>query len=417
MNQAGHFQRVTRSLGWTLLGELCFAAGHFGLLVVMARMGSQTALGRYALGLAIATPLFVLTSLHLRPTYVVTDDARFEFGHYLTLRLVAIPATIGTAIVWSLGAGHDLATLVVVALVALIRGSEMLADIFHAAAGRAEALRRVGISRALRGSTLLASVALALLVGLEVPGALAIGALAGLVLTLGYDLPTARAFVDVRPRWSGPLLLCVIKLAAPVGLAGGLLGLTMNTPTYVLEGHQGVDAVGRYAAVISILYVGGVFNAAVGNAAIPRLARLYPERRREFRRVFIRVMVLVGAVGLCIVAGCWALGELYLRLAYGPAFVDLQGELLLAGGIVAAAGLANLCSQTVVAMRAFTLQFVIACGGTILALLVSFALVPSRGLSGALAALGIITIVRLLVYLSVIGAALVRPRGSRSSHA
>ena len=63
-SRSGDFGRVASSLRWTLLGEVLFAAGQFGMMMVMARLGSDAALGRYALGLAISTPLFVLTSLH-----------------------------------------------------------------------------------------------------------------------------------------------------------------------------------------------------------------------------------------------------------------------------------------------------------------------------------------------------------------
>ncbi len=398
----GDFGRVASSLRWTLLGEVMFAGGQFGLLMAMARLGSDAALGRYALGLAIATPLFVLTSLHLRPTYVVSDDPRLTFGHYMALRLIGAPAAVVLAAVWCVSSGHDATTTAVVLGVAVMRMSEMLADICHAAAGREEQLDRVGISRALRGGLLLGGVAGALAAGLSEATALAIGAALGLALTLTYDLGTARRFANPKPRFEGASLLALTKLAAPVGLAGGLLGLTTNTPAYVLEWVDGVEELGQYAAVISVLFISGVLNAAVGGAAVPRLARLFGSDRPGFTRLLLRVSAVVTAGGTALFGACWLLGDVYLGLAYGPRFTDLTPQLTVAGGIALVAGVANLLSQTLVAMRRFRLQFLINAVTFGLGLVLAGLLIPGQGLFGALVTLGSITALRLVTYAIII---------------
>lgn len=402
--RSSDFGRVIGGLSWTLLGEVGFAAAQFGLLIVFARMGSEAALGRYALGLAIATPLFVLTSLHLRPTYVVEDDARHTFADYLGLRLVGAPLACGLAVVWSVAAGHAPETTLVVALVALTRLSEMVADICHAAALREEQMKRVGISRAARGAILIGGVTLALALGRSEVTALGVAAVGAALLTVVYDLGTARRFASLRPRFDGARMRSLALLAAPVGLAGGLLGLTMNTPTYVLERVDvgGVEVVGRYAAVISVVFISGVLNAAMGSAAVPRLARLYPTDRSAFRALLRRVVAVVALAGLCILGGCWLLGEQYLAIAYGPGYAALADELLYAGVIVVGAGVANLLSQTLVSMRRFRLQFIINALTFVGGGAASFALIPDVGIRGALWALGAITVVRLVIYAATI---------------
>ena len=237
---AGHVQRVMGSLSWTLAGEVLFAAGQFGILVVMARMGSEQALGQYGLGLAIATPLLVITSLHLRPTYVVANDDELVFGDYLGLRLIGAPLALVLACIWSLVADHDPDTFAMVAFVTLTRVSELVSDMLHGAAGRAEELQRVGIGRALRGVLLLLSTILALWLGSTPVAAIGYSAIVGMAITVVYDLPTARRHVDVRPRYSWRHAVDLVKLAAPVGIAGGLMALNRNAPAYVIEQVDGL---------------------------------------------------------------------------------------------------------------------------------------------------------------------------------
>ena len=398
-----HFRSVATSLRWTLLGEVLFAGGQFGLLMVMARLGDDAALGQYALGLAIATPLFVLTSLHLRPTFVVQpSDDGLQFGHYVALRAIGAPLAVVLAALWAWVAGLDGTTTAVVACVALMRMSEMLADIFHAAAAREERLHRVGISRALRGVLSLGAVAVTLALTQSVPASLGVAALVGLALTFAYDLRTARAHADPTPRFDALSLRRLVVLAAPVGLAGGLLGLTTNTPAYVLEHSAGVEVLGNYAAVVSILFVSGVLNAAVGGAAVPRLARLFETSPAEFSRLLLRVAAVVAAAGAALFGACVVLGDVYLLIAYGQRFVHLQDALLITGAIAMVAGVANLLSQTLVAMKRFALQFGINvltfCG----AVATAFWLVPRHGMLGALLTLAVITALRLVIYVALI---------------
>lgn len=410
--RAGDFGRVASSLRWTLLGEVLFAAGQFGLMMVMARLGSDAALGRYALGLAIATPLFVLTSLHLRPTYVVTNREELTFGHYWALRLIGAPAAVVLAGIWALLAGLDATTTAVVVWVALTRMSEMLADLCHASAARDETLDRVGVSRALRGMLLLGTVGGAMLAGLSETTALALGALAGLLVTIAYDFETARRHATLRPRFDRAQLWKLTVLAAPVGLAGGLLGLTTNTPAYVLEHSVGVEPLGDYAAIVSILFISGVLNAAVGGAAVPRLARLFETDRKAFVRLLTRIAAVVGACGGVLLLACFALGELYLAIAYGPRFTALAPNLVYSGAIALVAGLANLLSQTLVSMKRFRLQFTINAITFVVAIIVALAFVPTAGVEGALLALGVLSLGRLVVYIGIIGALVRRPGGS-----
>ncbi len=403
MSRGGDFGRVASSLRWTLLGEVAFAGGQFGLLIAMARLGSDEALGRYALGLAIATPLFVLTSLHLRPAYVVAKAGAMDFGHVLGLRLIGAPLAVVLAAVWSAIAGLDSTTAAVVLWVALTRMSEMIADACHAAAARDESLDRVGISRALRGLLLLGGVAGSMLLGANEATALAVGAGLGLLLTVVYDLETARRHASVRPRFDTDALLAMVRLTAPVGLAGGLLGLTTNTPAYVLEHTDGVEPLGDYAAIVSILFISGVLNAAVGGAAVPRLARLFESDRAAFVRLLVRVGGVVAAAGAALLGGCILLGEVYLSIAYGPRFISLAPALALSGVIALFAGIANLLSQTVVAMKRFRLQFALNAAFFAAATGVALVVIDGHGVRGALLALATVTGIRLLAYLVVVG--------------
>src|SRR4051812_26106921 len=76
------------NFAWTFVGNVIYAGCQWGMIVVLARLGSQELVGRFALGLAIAAPVLMFTNLQLRA--VLATDAKQEhaFGDYLTVRLL-----------------------------------------------------------------------------------------------------------------------------------------------------------------------------------------------------------------------------------------------------------------------------------------------------------------------------------------
>lgn len=393
---------LRRSLSWTLLGELVFAACQWISLMVVAKLGSPEALGRYALGLAVATPVIVLANLHLRPIWVVDvrerpEHERARWADYLGLRLLMQPIALAVVALICLIRGWPSTTVAVVLSIALIRTAGSMSDIFYAPAQRAERMDPIGISRALAGIAWLGMLTLGLALGSELL-ALGLVALASFALMLTWDLHHAKRHESMRPRLDRQALQRVAWIALPMGLAAGLLGVTGNLPAYVLELDHGLAEVGFFAAVLSILQASGVVNVALGNAAIPRLAKLAVGDPPGFWRLLIKLLGLVtllNGLGLILVL---AFGELYLRLAYTPDYAVYLPQLVIAAIAAIVLGLANMLSQTLTALGRFRSQLVLNVIALICSLVLSLWLIPGHGIAGAVWALLGLAIIRLVVY-------------------
>lgn len=397
---------VGRSLSWTLLGELSFAAAQWFSLIVVAKLGSPEALGRYSLGLAVATPVIVLANLHLRPIYVVDTHARWSFAHYLGLRTLMLPIALAVIAGVCLVRGWAWQVAVVVGLLGVIRVAGSLSDIYYARAQRAQKMDTIGISRATQGGLWIGLLALGLVLGDEVLG-LALVAVGTTLHALFYDRRKAAKVVEpaeptggsLRPKFERAQLRALAWEALPMGLAAGLLGLSGNVPTYVLEDTHGLEAAGFFAAVLSVVQASGVVNVALGNAAIPRLATLSVTDTRGFWVLLgklLGLVVLLNGLGVVIVA---LLGDVYLRYAYTPQYAAYLPELVLASITAVVLGLANMLSQTLTALSRFRLQLwlnVVALGCSIA---VAMWLIPGRGIAGAIETLLALASIRLALYL------------------
>src|SRR5947199_9712010 len=79
---------LRRNVAWALVGNLGYSACQWGVLVCMAKLGTETDVGRFALGLALTAPIITLTNLNLR--LVQSTDAReaYPFSTYMSARLI-----------------------------------------------------------------------------------------------------------------------------------------------------------------------------------------------------------------------------------------------------------------------------------------------------------------------------------------
>jgi hypothetical protein len=75
-----------QNFAWALAGNIIYALCQWGIIVVVARLGNPFMVGQFALGLAVATPVLMLTNLQLRVVQATDVKGVYAFGEYLGLR-------------------------------------------------------------------------------------------------------------------------------------------------------------------------------------------------------------------------------------------------------------------------------------------------------------------------------------------
>ncbi|MDQ4026228.1 MAG: hypothetical protein M3217_12195, partial [Actinomycetota bacterium] len=117
------------NFSWTVAGNGTYALCQWLTLVLLAQLETPAMVGRYALGLALSTPVMTLAMMSLRQ--VLATDARnqFDFFEYVDLRAATTAAgliVVGLAVVTL---GYDTGTAMVVSAVALSKAFDSVSDI------------------------------------------------------------------------------------------------------------------------------------------------------------------------------------------------------------------------------------------------------------------------------------------------
>ena len=379
------------NFSWTFVGNVVYAACQWGMISVLAKLGSAAIVGRFALGLAITAPVFMFTNLQLRAVQATDARSKFAFADYFTLRVLGSLIGMGAVCLVVVSGRYDWNTSAVIVLVGVSKTLESLGDVVAGLLQKVERLKRVSISLMLRGGFSLPAFAAVFWWSRSLLAACtALVAVWLLVFTM-YDVPQARFVLQkdegfLAPRWHQLKQLALVS--APLGIVMTMISLNVNIPRYVLERALGQAKLGIFASVAYLLVAISLVINALGQAVSSRLSRMFAEG--ELRRFRSLLHKLVGFAVLVLLAGvpvARLVGRPLLTFIYRPEYGEHVNLFVI---MVATAGVQSISSfmgYGNTAARNFRLQVPVICSSTGTTTLFSFVLIPRLGMIGAACAL------------------------------
>ncbi len=410
---------LRRNFSWVFVGNVFYAAAQWGMLTVLAKLGTTQMVGQFALGLAISAPVVLLANLNLQA--VLATDARreYRFEEYFALRiattLLALAVIAGIVFV----AGYEGQTAAVILLIGLAKSFEAMSDVFYGLFMRRQRMDRLAKSMIIKGALSLTALGLAVYSTGSVVWGVAGMALAWAVVFVVYDFPSGAGILErrmsgLRPLWSGGRLAALAWLSLPLGLVMALLTLNGTIPRYFVEYYLGEGRLGVFAALAYVLVAGNTVVSALGQSISPRLADHYADGDRPG---YVRMLLIAAGVGALLGAGgilvAFIAGPEILTILYSAEYARDAEIFLLLMVAGAVSYVASFMGYGMTAARYFKIQaplFALACAAVALA---SWWLVPEGGLRGAAAAVIIGSFVQLFGSLAIVGYAVREMPGKR----
>lgn len=414
--RTGQVLTLRQNFVWTLVGNTIFAAAQWGMLAVIAKLGDPEMVGAFAFALALTAPVVIFANLKLRAVQATDVAQDFQFGHYLSLRLLMLGlAFIGICVFVGFSNYTDRVALVIIC-VAVAKCFDALSDILYGYLQLHERMDKVSISRIVQGIAQLLTLAFVLSISHDLLLTLLAWAVVSGAVTLLYDAPSVRYVRDnmlqvhsvlaseasLAPVWQWFDLKRLFRVALPLGFATMLGSLWFSIPRYVIQYYLGTYQLGIFAAIASLLAVGSTITTALGQSTSPSLAKHHAYiRYQAFDRLIVKLVVLGVLIGLSGIAVAWLIGAPVLTLLYTAeyaAHVTLMVWILVAMCIQFSYVFLGTGLQ---AMRDFRFFLPIQIASCILILVLSIVLVPIYGLVGAAWAMGGANVFELLFFLIV----------------
>ncbi|MFD1020254.1 lipopolysaccharide biosynthesis protein [Thalassobacillus hwangdonensis] len=383
---------------WNVAGSLLYTLTQWGLLVVLAKLGSAEMVGIFTLGLALTAPVMMLMRFNLR--VAVASDSRedFKFQEYYTSRVVttAVFLVVMTAIAFFYS--ENSVMFGVILLLSVARGVESIGDILHGYLQKIGRLDLVAKSVMLKGAG-----SLIIFTGLMVVFEDLLLATAGMMISwllvlFFYDYKLTGQYTSFRFSFDRSTQKLIFRLSFPLGVALLVDSLVSNVPRYIIEHSYGVEALGFFAAIVYIIHAGGNVIYAISNAVMPQLSNDYQEFKfRNFLKLLgsLLLMIATGGAVASLLVGQFG-GEI-LTVVYSAEYAGLEHLflLLMVGGVVKYMG--KMVETGLFATREFHIQPYINVVTLVLIGGLSLWLIPRYGLVGAAYALMIAEGVQLVV--------------------
>jgi O-antigen/teichoic acid export membrane protein len=396
---------LRRNFSWTFAGNFIYAACQWGMLVVLAKLGSPEMVGKFTLGLAVTAPVFMFTNLQLRTVQATDAQQQYLFSDYLGLRLIATGLGLVAIAIITFVAGYDWETSLVILFVGLAKAIESISDIYYGLLQQQERMDRNAISLIFKGVFSLLLLGL----GVYLSGNLIWGVVglvtAWTVALLTYDIRSSVLMFDQipLPRWHRKTLVKLTWLSLPLGLVMMLISLNTNIPRYFIDQYLGKRELGIFAAIAYLVVAGNMVILALGHSASPRLAKYYSAGNSSaFRTLLFKVVGIGSVIGAISIGVALVAGRQILTLAYKPEYAEYANLFV---WLMAAAGIGYISTflgYGITAAQYFRIQIPLFTTVTAISFIICLWLLPKLGLLGAAFALLISTIVQAAISFGII---------------
>ena len=377
---------------WISAGNVVRGGAQWGMIAVLAKVGTPQMVGQYALGLAITAPLMLLAGLQLNAIQITDASGEFSFGDYLSLRAFTALAALCTVAVIVLASGFRPETSLVILLVAVSKAVDAVMDVFLSAWQQRENMPLVAsvwMTNAVCSLVLFS-------VGIAWSGSVvwaAMGSVGGSIVALCCVLLLTRAFSCGNGGASLPRLDLIalghlVAVALPLGGVGVLLSLNVNVPRYFIQHYLGESALGLFAAAAYPMVVGDTLVNSLAQSVLPRMARYYAVGNgKAFKALLVRLIAVGALTGCAAFVVVRIAGREIMTLLYRP---EYGSQTTVFVWIVAAVSL-RYCyvfiGVAITAMRCFVVQLYLRVAVFICLVALSPLLILRFGLLGGAAAL------------------------------
>ena len=388
---------------WMMLANGVYAVCQWGMLIVLAKLGSPEIVGQFALGISITAPVIMITNMQLRG--VQATDARKEYflADYVAVRIAStVAAFLVIILILFLGRFSPEVFLATIVL-ALAKAVESLSDVFYGFFQQHEKMGFLAVSMIVKGLLSVSALAVIFYLTASLPMALAGLSFVWFAVLALYDVSRVRPLVKTVEGDAHSVLfrsiltaftkrreflVRIIGLAFPLGIVMGIISLNANIPRYAIEKYLGARDLGIFAALVYTTVAVNMFILALGQAVAPKMSRSFAAKDMTGFKVILKKMIvinlMIGLIGVFVifVGGKWILSVLYTSeyAAYSNLFMGLMV-------CAAFTGVASAYGFAMTAARQFRLQvplFLVVLMSTTLS---SFLLIPHYKLNGAAIAL------------------------------
>ena len=410
--------QLGRDYLWNTAASLMSSLAVVIMGVAIVRSGTTDSFARaqyglFTLALAIGQQYQTVGLYEVRTFHVTDVRRRFDFGTYLSTRLLTclVMVALITYHSWNASTHDPYPAFTVIAAMALLRIFDAFEDVYYSEfqrSGRLDIAGKAGFARIFT-TTFLWSCLYWFSQDLLL-STLVTFALTCVVLVVAYGLP-ARGVFSLLPSLNIRGITGLLWESLPLFIAAFLNQYLANAPRFAIHASLGDEDLGVFAIIYMPAVAINMLSLFVFRPLLTRMAMRWTERKRgEFFSIVRRGLLTTAGAFAVVATVTYVIGAPLLTLVFGTDVSGYVGELMvlvLAGALNAAGVILYYALATMRRLRAVLVSYV-AAGAT--AYVIAPLLTNSHAMMGA--SLAYAATMGLLAVLFTIFMLVPRTRGS-----
>ena len=383
--------QLGRDYLWNTAASLMSSLAVVIMGVAIMRSGATDSFARaqyglFTLALAIGQQYQTVGLYEVRTFHVTDVRRRFDFGTYLSTRLLTCLVMVGLIAghSWTASTKDPYPAFTVIAAMALLRIFDAFEDVYYSEfqrSGRLDIAGKACFARIFTTTFLWSGLywfTQDLLVSTIITFVVTCA-----VLVVAYGLP-ARGVFSLLPSFNVRGITGILWECLPLFIAAFLNQYLANAPRFAIHAVLGDEELGVFAIIYMPAVAINMLSLFVFRPLLTRMALRWAEGKRgEFLSIIRKGLVTTAGAFVVVAAVTYVIGAPLLTLVFGTDVSGYVGELMvlvLAGALNAAAVILYYALATMRRLRAVLVAYAVA-GGT--AYLIAPMLTKSHAMMGA----------------------------------
>lgn len=305
---------------WAFVGNISVAFFSGIILIALTKIANATVVGQYAIAQAIALPIQLFFTFKLRTVQITDYQFEYSLSEYLGVRYYS--ALLNIACATTLALALYSGELVVLIIMTSIGYSVLIIrEYYIAELQKKSRMDLVAISNICISFFAFILFFLSYYFSRKLWFAILSMFIARFVVTFGIDRLLCRYLEDGSSKVEFTYLVSadffkravkMVRVCFSMGLIALLSTLFISVPRLAIQRYCGVEEVGYFAALSSLLVVISLFTNSLSQVFAPVLSRLFVEDTKEYVATFAKY------VAGCILFSLFVLGIVH---SYGKQII------------------------------------------------------------------------------------------------
>lgn len=380
---------MKKNILFALLANVVNAGVAWLLLLFLIRFGNNEDIGVYSLAQAIALPIHLFFTLKLRTIQLSDVDGIYKNSDYFNSRVILAVISFFFTIIFSIILYKgEYSNILAISILGLGYSAILIREYFISIYQINERNEYFLYSNIVLGAASFISFIGVYLISSDIIIAIISFSLIRLLSLIVDFIFLKKAFLDnvllYIKDFNKVRILSVIKVGLPLGITAVIGSLFTSIPRIKLEDVAGLEVLGVFTTLMSLIAFFNLFMSSFSQALIPRLTTIYRDSRRKLvKAVFLWLLILIFGLSVCLVITYYN-ASLILTLIFSEKYAQYSNEFfiaIVAGCILCVFHYSNMMLNI---QRSFKSQVYIYSICVIVCLISSILLIPDMQLKGAI---------------------------------